>query len=193
MLNVQSELQSEGTHTSVRTICSVLGVPRSTFYYRPTSTTVSRPVDLNLQKAIYQIIQQHPTYGLRRVRAMLYRELGQWMNRKRIHRIIKLNNWQIRCRRKGNRLRELPTNLSSPRQAPYLPRPLYRWETTMECTWNKGELEPKPDILLVAAELTELCADCETRGEALDRMSEAVRGVGVVGRKQPRTSIRHVL
>ena len=105
MLNVQSELQSEGTHASLRTICSVLRVPRSTFYYRPNSTTVSRPVDPDLQKAIYQTIQQHPTYGLRCVRAMLSRELGQWMNRKKIHRIIRLNNWQIRFRRKGNRPR----------------------------------------------------------------------------------------
>lgn len=105
MLTVQSELRSEGKHASLRTICSVLGVPRSTFYYRPSPTAVSRPVDLDLQKAMYQIIQQHPTYGLRRVRAMLYRELGQWVNRKRIHRIIKLNHWQIRRRRKGNRPR----------------------------------------------------------------------------------------
>ncbi len=45
----------------------------------------------------------------------------------------------------------------------------------MEWTWNDGELEPKPDILLVAAGLTELCDECETWGEALDKMSEAVR------------------
>jgi tetratricopeptide (TPR) repeat protein len=36
---------------------------------------------------------------------MLYRALGQWINRKKIHRIIKLNNWQLRRRRKGNRPR----------------------------------------------------------------------------------------
>jgi uncharacterized protein YpbB len=53
----------------------------------------SRPVDLELQLQIYQIVQQHPTYGLRRIRAMLYRALGQWINRKKIHRIIKLNCW----------------------------------------------------------------------------------------------------
>ena len=102
---MQSELQSEGRHASLRTICSVLGLPRSTFYYQSTVTETSRPVDLELQLEIYQIIKQHPTYGLRRIRVMLYRALGQWINRKKIHRIIKRNNWQIRRRRKGNRPR----------------------------------------------------------------------------------------
>ena len=104
-MSVQSELKSEGRHASLRTICSVLGLPRSTFYYQSTTTMRSWPVDIKLQLEIYQIIQLHPTYGLRRIRAMLYRALGQWVNRKKIHRIIKLNNWQIRRRRKGNRPR----------------------------------------------------------------------------------------
>ena len=42
----------------------------------------------------------------------------------------------------------------------------------MEWTWNDEQLEPKPDILLVAAGLTERC---ETWGEAMDKMNEAVR------------------
>ena len=70
---MQSELESEGKHASVRTICSVLGLPRSTFYYQSVATHASRPIDLELQLEIFQIIQQHPTYGLRRIRAMLHR------------------------------------------------------------------------------------------------------------------------
>ncbi len=58
-----------------------------------------------------------------------------------------------------------------PNQAPYLPRPLHVQEATTEWTWNDGELEQKPDVLLVAAEFTELCAHYE----ALDRISDAVR------------------
>lgn len=42
----------------------------------------------------------------------------------------------------------------------------------MEWTCNDGELEPKSDTLLAAEKLMELR---ETWGEALDRMSEAVR------------------
>lgn len=102
---LQSELRSEGKDVSVRKICSVLGLPRSTFYYQTAATKEPRPVDRDLERKMRAIIEEHSTYGLRRIRAMLYRHTGQWVNRKKVHRIIKKNNWQIRQRRKGHRPR----------------------------------------------------------------------------------------
>src|SRR5262249_8219659 len=47
----------------------------------------------------------NPTYGLRRITAMVRRELRSAVNRKRIHRILKLNGWQIWQKPLGKRPR----------------------------------------------------------------------------------------
>lgn len=93
-MTLQSELKSEGKDVSIRTLCSILGIPRSTMYYKPVMNRKAIPEDGERQMEIYAIIQQYPAYALRRVRVELRRRGGKWPNRKKIHRIIKRNHWQ---------------------------------------------------------------------------------------------------
>lgn len=65
-----------------KTICAVLGVSRSTLYYRSQP-----PDDEALQAAIREVAGQFPTYGYRRVTAELRRR--EWrVNRKRVARLM---------------------------------------------------------------------------------------------------------
>jgi putative transposase len=52
-----------------------------------------------------RVIDEEPTYGVRRLTAMVRRSLGIPVNRKKVHRIVKLNGWQAVKRSKGKRPR----------------------------------------------------------------------------------------
>jgi len=56
-LTLQAELKSEGKEVSIRKLCSILGTPRSTMYYKPVANRKPIPVDVDLQLEIYAIIQ----------------------------------------------------------------------------------------------------------------------------------------
>ena len=58
-----------------------------------------------MAKQMKAIIDQHPSYGLRRIFAILVFSLGFQINRKRVLRIYRENNWQIQTRPKGGRPR----------------------------------------------------------------------------------------
>jgi transposase InsO family protein len=70
------------TEYPVKTICGVLDLPRSTFYHSPT---VAEAGDLRV--ALLDLAGQYPTYGYRRLTALLNRA-GWTVNRKRIQRIM---------------------------------------------------------------------------------------------------------
>jgi putative transposase len=68
----------------VQTVCQVLEVPRSSFYYQ----SVARPEDeTDLKEMISQLAAQYPTYGYRRMTVMLQRQ-GQRVNNKRVRRLM---------------------------------------------------------------------------------------------------------
>jgi putative transposase len=65
-----------------KTLCEALGVPRSTAYYQP------RPAeDRRVRDALIELAGQWPTYGYRRLTAMLQRE-GHRVNGKRVRRLM---------------------------------------------------------------------------------------------------------
>ena len=64
----------------------MLGVPRSTAYYRPQPVSES---DLELMRLIDEIHLRLPFYGSRRIRDELD-DLGRWVNRKRVQRLMRL-------------------------------------------------------------------------------------------------------
>jgi putative transposase len=66
----------------VKTICQVLDLPRSTFYHR-----ASVPDDDARRAALLDFAGQYPTYGYRRLTALLKRA-GWTVNRKRIQRLM---------------------------------------------------------------------------------------------------------
>lgn len=68
----------------ITTVCEVLNYPRSQVYYQP------RPVkdETTIKAAIMAVAGKYPTYGHRRIAAMLQRE-GHEVNHKRVIRLMR--------------------------------------------------------------------------------------------------------
>jgi transposase InsO family protein len=66
----------------VKTICDVLDLPRCSFYHRAGETD-----DTDLRAALLDLAGQYPTYGYRRLTALLKRA-GWVVNHKRIQRLM---------------------------------------------------------------------------------------------------------
>ncbi len=66
----------------LRLICRLLGLPRSSFYYRPQPVP---DADAMYKTALLDLAGQWPTYGYRRLTAMM-RRLGWPVNSKRVRR-----------------------------------------------------------------------------------------------------------
>lgn len=64
-------------------VCQVLEVPRSSLYYKPVGAKSNDEV----KAQITQLAAEHPTYGYRRITAMLHRH-GHKVNNKRIRRLM---------------------------------------------------------------------------------------------------------
>ena len=78
----------------VATVCTVLDVPRSSYYYQPAT----RDED-ELMAAIAKVAGEWPTYGYRRVTNQLKRE--KWdVNHKRVARLMAEMGLQVQPRRK---------------------------------------------------------------------------------------------
>ena len=99
-------MRAEGKAVSIAQLCRWFGVPRSTFYYRPTTGAVQAPVlDTALVATIRTIIEAEPAAGLRMITARVRRASPVPINRKKVHRILKVNGWQVRQRPRGQRPR----------------------------------------------------------------------------------------
>lgn len=96
-------MKEEGKIVSINKLCEWFGMPRSSFYYKPTKRK-NRETDPFLTHEIWKIIVAQPTWGVRYITAIIRRNVGLH-NRKKIHRIIKLNGWQMHKKSKGNRPR----------------------------------------------------------------------------------------
>ena len=84
--------------------CRITGVTRSRCYYK------SRKDDSGLIAALQQLAESYPSYGFRKCFAMLRRQ-GRPDNRKRVYRVYRLLNLNLR-RRKGKR--RLPERVRQP-------------------------------------------------------------------------------
>jgi putative transposase len=69
-------------HYPVRQLCRVLSYPRSSFYYQPQPSDATA-----LKAAIERLAGEWPTYGYRRITAMLKRE-GVQVNHKHVARLM---------------------------------------------------------------------------------------------------------
>jgi putative transposase len=100
-------MREEGRSVSIAQLCRWFGVPRSTFYYRPPANPPPRSpaVDTAVEGQIRAIIEAEPAVGLRMISARLRRVASTPVNKKKIHRIIKLNQWQCQRRPQGHRPR----------------------------------------------------------------------------------------
>jgi len=66
----------------VKTICGVLDLPRSSFYHAEADDA-----NAELRLALQELAAQYPTYGYRRLTALLRRQ-GWTVNRKRVQRLM---------------------------------------------------------------------------------------------------------
>ena len=81
---------------SVSRQCALLGIARSSFYYRPRP---ERAEELELLKRLDRIFTDHPVYGSRRLQVALLRE-GISVGRRRVRRLMKkLGLWAVRPKR----------------------------------------------------------------------------------------------
>src|SRR5262249_50483756 len=101
---VQGLMRAEGKVVSIAQLCRWFGMPRSTSYYRGERRQAPE-LDRALVELVGRLIAANPDYGLRRLTVLVRRELQAAVNRKKIHRILKANGWQIRQRPRGQRPR----------------------------------------------------------------------------------------
>lgn len=79
-------------------VCAVLGVARSSYYYRP----VEPPAEARLKEAIKKTAAEWPTYGYRRITEQLRRGKER-VNHKRVQRLMRWMGLQARIRRQKRR------------------------------------------------------------------------------------------
>lgn len=70
-------------------IASALGVSRSNIYEAPKERTVTKLDDETLLPLIKELVDERPTYGYRRITAILRHRTQQKINAKRVYRIMK--------------------------------------------------------------------------------------------------------
>ena len=78
----------------MRQICETLGFNKSTFYYQPK---IDASEDV-LRTEIQQLAAAYPTYGYRRIRALLLRQ-GYTVGYKRVSRLMKEENLSVSVKR----------------------------------------------------------------------------------------------
>lgn len=105
MHKVNNHLLASGKKLPVTRLCAMLGLPRSTAYYEPKTRPDHRPVDEVAAAKIEAIIEAEPACGVRGVWSRLRFRDGLQVNRKKVHRIMRIKGWTVRQRRKGSRPR----------------------------------------------------------------------------------------
>ncbi len=114
---------SEGKDLSMVKLCRLLEVPRSTVYYE-TRHRQAPKANGALANLIYEIIQAFPTFGIRRVWAYLKYRLDWTANKKKVARLMRLNDWTMNKRPKGKRPRVKVKKSAAQ-------RPNQRWATDL--------------------------------------------------------------
>jgi len=129
-------LRGEGC--SVKLACEIVGVSRSGFYRRKEIADKVRPepgVDHEISVQIQQVIKEYPTYGYRRVWAVLRFDRGILVNKKKVQRIMKLKKWQAqpirRPRRYAGEVDKRCRKVVDPKRKVEVAYPDLRWSTDL--------------------------------------------------------------
>jgi len=80
---------------SIRRGCRILNFSRARLRARAVVTAASPLVDQVLAERIQQLIGVHPTFGYRRLWALLRFGHGIRLNRKAVYRVLKLKGWFV--------------------------------------------------------------------------------------------------
>lgn len=83
---------------SYRRICLMLDVSRSTLTERPKRLRAKKQDTDVLESRIKKLLKDHPTFGYRRIWALLYFREGFLVNKKKIYRIFREKGWFVHHR-----------------------------------------------------------------------------------------------
>jgi putative transposase len=83
---------------SVRRICRALSFPRGALRQRSVAVRAAVPIDELLAERIARLIARHPTFGYRRLWAVLRFGQGLRINRKAVYRVLRLKGWFVHQR-----------------------------------------------------------------------------------------------
>lgn len=112
---------------SVRKALAYAGCSRK-MYYHKTATPRTIELDPSIVDKVREIALQRPTFGTRRMAAMLRRELRVPVNRKRVRRIYQALNWIEPAKKKSEIIR-------SAAKLVVATRPYELWETDLTYVW----------------------------------------------------------
>ncbi len=73
----------------------MLKLSRSSLYAPVVEAKAKPDPDATLVERIHQLIKRHPTYGYRRIWALLRFGEGEHVNRKRVYRLMKSKRWMV--------------------------------------------------------------------------------------------------
>jgi putative transposase len=90
---------------STRRICGVLNLSRSRLQEHAIRGGRRQKAQPELEATVAVLIQEHPSYGYRRLWALLKYRLGLKVNRKRIYQLLKRKRWLVHQRVKTPRPR----------------------------------------------------------------------------------------
>ena len=102
---VYAEYAKSGIEVDMTVLCRVLGVARSTVYYRAINGDKDPRLDEVLVERVRWIIHTFPTFGIRRVWTYLRHRMGILLNRKKVARLMRIKGWTLKKRRVGIRPR----------------------------------------------------------------------------------------
>lgn len=97
-------LEQKLPQVSNRRLARVLGFDRNRLSATRLTTSLHRPkrrraIDTGLAERIRELIQTHPSFGYRRIWALLRFKDGIRVNRKKVQRIMQLKRWQCTKRK----------------------------------------------------------------------------------------------
>jgi len=83
---------------STRRVCKVLNFSRARLRARAVVAAMAPRIDEVLVERLQRLIVQHPTYGYRRLWALLRFGAGMRLNRKAVYRVLQLKGWFVNQR-----------------------------------------------------------------------------------------------
>jgi len=114
-------LNNNSTRISIRNALTYSGCSKNTYYgnkdhrYDITAATAATAATIMIEKEIQQISMERPTYGTRRMAAMLTRVLGRPINRKSVQRIFRKMGYITPSKKKREILRSKIPNVKADR------------------------------------------------------------------------------
>ncbi len=111
---------------SLRKALAYSGSSRQLYYYKPRERSVR--LDGSIVNRVKEVALERPSFGTRRMAAILTRELGYPVNRKKIQRIFRALNWTSPAMKKSEIIRSSVKLLK-----PLAPNTL--WEADMTYIW----------------------------------------------------------